>query len=819
MQVTNIDRGWEYRPGFADSMGALEAVECKIVDLPHDSMISLKTTKDAPAKQDSGYFPGDMCNYTKYIEIPREWAAEKIFLKFEGTMMHTIVEVNGCKVGEHHYGYTPFLVDITDYVTFGEKNRVTVNVNSGLQTSSRWYSGCGIIRSMSLCHSPRVYIKNDGIYIKTKEISDNIAFLEAQIDVCNETLENRLVRVEIKLTDDKDGKEVSRVSGTIQINSMKEETARLAFTVKNPKIWDINEPNLYKVSVTAVDTGTYRTRFVKNEKEITDEDTKLFGIRTVTVDAIRGLRVNGKTVKLKGACVHHDNGLLGAVSLYESEERKVKKLKEVGFNAIRTSHNPPSEALLEACDRNGMFVFDEAFDAWGIPKRPGDFSTHFERYGKDELEAFIRRDRIRPCVIMWSIGNEIPERGGLGNGYTVASRLAATVKSLDDSRPVSNGICSFWSGLDDLLAKEQYSGQNAQNNEEKISWDKITEPFTNGLDVVGYNYMEDLYEKSHERFPDRVILGSENFPKDIGFRWPLVESLPYVIGDFTWTGWDYIGEAGIGKSIFADPSDPITKRPPWEIMPQQTSPYPWRLANDADIDITGRLCPQGAYRSVVFGSKNTYLYSVHPENLEKIEMMSMWGFIDVLKCWNYPDYQGKPAELVVFSNADEVALLIDGKEIERKAVVKERPLPNSVRFKTVYTPGVVEAVSYKGGVEVSRDRLETTKEPVKLVLKPEKKALRADGHDLVYVNVEFEDCNKLPVPDVQVKLYATVEGAGYLAGFGSANPKTEDIYTDGETETYRGSALLIARSGYEKGKTIITVKAEELNLSSSCEID
>lgn len=818
MQHINIDKGWEYRPGFVDSMGMLAGIECKVVDLPHDSMISRKTSKDAPAKYDSGYFSGDMCNYTKYLAVPKDWESEKIGLSFDGVMMHSTVEVNGCKVGEHHYGYSPFYIDITDYVVFGEENRITINTNAGIQPSSRWYSGCGVIRSMSLCHSPRVHIKNNGIYVYTREIADNVAYLDAQIDVCNETLENRLVEVELRLEEDRTGREVKTVSQTIQINPGTEETARISFTLSDPQLWDSDTPNLYRVTASAKDVGVFRTHLIRNVEQTVDEDTCLFGVRTITVDAIRGLRINGKSVKLKGGCIHHDNGLLGATTIYASEDRKVKKLKEIGFNAIRTAHNPPSAALVEACDRNGMFIFDEAFDAWGMAKRPGDFSTYFGRYWEEELTAYVRRDRVHPSVIMWSTGNEIPERGGLNNGYTLATQIAGAIRRLDGSRPVSNGICSFWSGLDDSLAVKQNSTQNARDNEELLSWDNLTEPFTNGLDVVGYNYMEDLYENSHRLFPDRVILGSENFPKEIGYRWPLVESLPYVIGDFTWTAWDYIGEAGIGKSVFADPDDPMAGSKPWDLMPPATSSYPWRLANDADFDITGRMRPQGAYRSVVWGNKSTYLYTIHPDNTDRTEVISMWGFTDVQKCWNYPGYQGKPIKLIVFSGADEVALLINGRETDRKKVSRERPLPGSVTFRTDYEPGTVEAVSYKAGIEVSRDRLETSGAPAKIVLTPEKTDLDADGHDLAYINVDITDCEGRKVSDARISLTAIVEGAGYLAGFGSGNPITEEIYTDDRAETFNGSALLIVRGGYTVGKTRICVKAESLGLVSECEI-
>lgn len=828
MEQISLDREWEFRRGFVDSLGMLTEDNKVVVNLPHDSLISTKVSPDAPAVSDSGYFKGDVCNYTKYVMIPEEWKDGQVYLKFDGVMMHSTIDINGGRVGEHHYGYSPFCIDVTNYVTSGRENRITINTNNGLQPSSRWYSGCGLFRGVILCHGPKVHIANDGIYAYTKEISDGVAYVEAEIEVCNDTTENRLAEVTLELAEEQGGKVAAVNVRTIQINSGRQETARMAFAVREPKLWDIDTPNLYRVNVTVKDVGIYRTHLERTEDGTVDKDSKLFGIRTVTTDAIRGMCINGKTVKLKGGCVHHDNGLLGAVSLYESEARRVQKLKDVGFNAIRTAHNPPSAALVEACDRVGLYIFDEAFDAWGVGKRPGDFSTHFAKCWKEELTAFVKRDRIHPSVIMWSTGNEIPERGGMDNGYTLATELADTIRKYDRTRPISNGICSLWAGLDDYIVKGQSTQQNAENNEALFSWDKLTEPFTNGLDVVGYNYMEGLYEKSHERFPDRVILGSENFPKEIGFKWPMVESLPYVIGDFTWTAWDYLGEAGIGKSKFVEPDDPLIKQGPWALMPPGASPFPWRLANDADIDITGGMRPQGAYRSVVWGSGKTHLYAYHPKNFGKVEVIGMWGFTDVVKCWNFEGYENKPVEVIVFSNAEEVALLLNGREIDRKKVDFEYPLPDSVKFELTYEPGVIEAVSYKDGREISRDRIITAKAPAKLVLTPEKTRLKADGHDLVYVGIDLVDTDGNKLSNTGTELEASTEisdasgniivKAGSPAGFGSANPITDEDYTDGLALLYNGCAQAIIRSGYEAGRIVLKVTAKELGLTASCEI-
>ncbi len=822
MKILNLDDKWTFRRGYLDSVGMLSEDPGTEVNLPHDGMIGTPVTPEAPAKSDSGYFVGGLTNYTKFVMIPAEWKNDCVGLAFDGAMMNATVDINGGRVGLQNYGYVPFYVDLTPYVTFGEENRITVNLNTASQPNSRWYTGSGLFRGVKLCHGPRVHIVTDGVFIKTKEVADGYAFLEAQVEVENATLENRMAEVSVHISEDGTEDIVTQTKRVIQVNSGSREMARIALNLKNPKLWDAECPNLYRVKVFVKDLGVYRTRFERSEVTPTDEATTLFGVRTITADAVRGLRINGKEVKLKGGCLHHDNGLLGAVSLYEMEARKVRKLKEVGFNAIRTAHNPPSAALIEACDRLGMYVFDEAFDAWGIGKRAGDYSLYFNSQWEKDLTAFVKRDRSHPSVILWSIGNEIPERGGLGNGYTVATKLAETIRGLDGTRPVSNGICTLWAGLDDALATGRVQTQNAAEDQASVLWEYVTEPFTNGLDIVGYNYMEDNYERDHEMFPERVMLGSENFPQQIGYRWPLVERLPYVIGDFTWTAWDYLGEAGIGKAVYVNEDDPLVEKGSWSLMPQPGSPFPWRLANDADFDITGHMLPQGAYRSVVWGSDKTHLFSMHPDTFRKVEMITMWGFPAVVPNWNYSGYEGKPVELVVYSKAEEAEVFVNGKSIGRKEICMERPMPYSARFETVYEPGEVVAVSFCGGKEISRDVLVTAGEPAEICLIPEKTEMRADGHDVICIGIELRDKDGVVVPDAAVPLKVKVEGSGVLAGFGSANPVTDEDYTDEFTVSYRGRAMAIIRSGYESGPVRAEVSADGMEtvkaeLSVVCE--
>ena len=810
MKYIDLDENWVFRRGFLDSPAQLADDPGTAVNLPHDGMIGTPVSPDAPAGADSGYFTGGQTNYTRYVTIPAEWKQECVGLRFDGVMMNATVEINGSRIAHHHYGYAPFCADLTRYAAFGEENRITINTNTSMQPNSRWYTGSGLYRGVRLYHGPKVHIVPDGVFVYTREAEEGQALLEALVEVENATTENRLAEVTVELAEEDGSRTAAKARGTVYIGACGKETARLRLRVRAPKLWDAEEPNLYRVHAAVRELGEYRTHFEPSGHTASDGETVLFGIRTVTADAVKGLRINGKEVKLRGGCLHHDNGLLGAVSLYETEARKVRKLKEAGFNAVRTAHNPPSAALIEACDRLGMYVFDEAFDAWNMAKRGGDYSQHFEEHWEEDLTAFVRRDRTHPSVILWSTGNEIPERGGLANGYETASRLAGTIRRLDGTRPVSNGVCSFWSGLDDALAKGQAQEQNAANGFSSTLWETATEPFVNGLDIVGYNYLEELYERDHEMFPERVILGSENFPKEIGFRWPFVEAHSYVIGDFTWTAWDYLGEAGIGKAAYVGPDDPLVRKGPWALMPQNSSPFPWRTANDADFDITGHLLPQGIYRSIVWGSGRTGLFSLHPDTFGKTEILSPWGFPGVRAEWTYPGYEGKPAELVVFSGAEEVEVLINGRSLGRKKVCREKPLPCSVRFETAYEPGIAEAVSYRDGKEVSRDRLETAREPARIELMPEKSVMKADGHDLIYVGVVIRDRNGVRVPGVPVKLEAEVTGCATLAAFGTGNPVTDEDYTDPHTVSYRGRATAVIRSGYESGPVRLRVSAEGL---------
>lgn len=843
MEKFDIHGGWRFGHGYLQDTDVIHPdIGEKTVDLPHDYMIEGEVIADAPAGRDSGYYCAGPAFYTKQFTIPETWKNDRVWLSCDGIMMNAQVDVNSYRVTEHHYGYTPFYADITRRITPGEKNRITVHVDMGTMPNSRWYSGAGILREISLLHAPQIHVAPDGIYARTTHIEYDkdgkalYAVIRVEAEVINHTDEDHIVNVTAELLEKSDDQKTPDEKNAetivlsrrqkIQVNALDRTTAWLTLIVPSPRLWSAEFPELYALRVRTEDAGVFRTSMPSAGTVRSDEQEILFGVRTIQADAVNGLRINGQPVKLKGGCLHHDNGILGGISLYDAEARRLRKLKESGFNAVRTSHNPPSAVFLDACDKIGMYVIDEAFDCWGMGKRPGDYHLYFDTDWERDMEAYMRRDRSRACVVMWSIGNEIEEHGGMGDGYSLATKLAEKARSIDSSRLITNANCSYWTGLDEKtllsLLQEMGSGsiagtQNADLGEAVFL--ERSEPFMNGLDVCGYNYLEHHYEKSHEIFPERVMVGTETFPNGFGKNWPLVERLPYVIGDFTWTAWDYIGEAGIGKSMLAEKS---ASSPIEEAMMLQASPFPWRTGNCGDFDINGQITVQGIYRRVVFGSRETAVFSYDPKEYGKNEIVSKWGFPHISRSWNWKGCEGKKVRVVIFSQAEEVELSVGGHSLGRKKKGEAllHDMPNTFTFDAEYIPGKIRAVSYQGDAEISEDTLETTGTPAHIRLIKEND--RADevsqnngeyeNDHLVYVDVEITDENGRVVPTGEFQLTAKVEdmdGCGaFLAGFGSGNPITTDCYASGVCSSFQGRALAVVRFT-EPGRIKLKVESSE----------
>lgn len=799
MQRIEINRNWTLQQGEPSSIPGMPARK-QTVHLPHDFMIGLDVTPQAANGVNGGCYPGATMSYTKMLEIPAAWKGRRVLAQFDGCAGLAKVVVNGHVAGRHHYAYTPFVVDLTPYLKFGGQNRLTAAAGTEMGSNSRWYAGGGLYRHVQLLTAPMVHLSPEAIYAHLDHMVGRDAFVTVECTVENHTGGD--VHRWVRLAAAAENKNSPGAAGSIRVFVPAGETAtcRTTLCFENAAIWDIDTPELYTIKAELTDGET-----------VTDTAETLFGVREITVDARYGFRLNGRSLKLKGGCIHSDNGILGAASYYDSEYRKVKLHKENGFNALRFAHNPASREMLEACDRLGMLVLDEAFDCWNMPKNYYDFSQFFAQEGMAELESLIRRDRNHPSVVIWSIGNELPEQGGLSDGYRTSAALAAKVRELDPNRPVAGALCSFFNGLDDedngkfwqsLMASAQRSGGSISNLDSEFGravWNDYTEAFAAPWDIVGYNYLNYHYAEAAELFPNRVILATESKPREAAEYWADVERYPQLIGDFEWTSHDYIGEAGIGKVLYAEPD-----KAQQAARMMSYSQYPWRLANCGDFDLCGFARPQLAFKRILWGSSETYIAVKDPRQHGKAELLGRYAWPECAHSWTWPAEPGSPAEVEVYSSAEEVELLLNDKSLGRAAA------GNTAHFSLAYEPGVLEAVSYTGGKEISRDRLETCGRPAGLKLTPDKTEMTADGERLCFVTVEAVDEAGNPLPYLEAHANAEAQGAAVLAAFGTGRGCTEENYTKGEVTLYQGRALAILRAGTEAGTAALTVTAEGL---------
>lgn len=804
MKRIAINREWELIQGEPSNIPMM-APKSRVVHLPHDFMIETDTASDAGNGANGGFYKGGRMTYTKHLEIPADWKGQRVLVRFDGCAGQAKVVVNGHVAGYHHYSYTPFSLEITPFLNFGGKNRVSVTVSTAAEPNSRWYSGGGLYRHAQLLVAPPLHLAQEALYAHLDHIVNGDAFVTVEATVENHTAANADVWVSLSAAPENGKAPAAAGKIKVHVPAGQSAAARTVLCFENAQIWDIDHPELYVVEAELTDGS-----------QVLDKTDTLFGVREITVDARNGFRLNGRSLKLKGGCIHCDNGILGAASYYDSEYRKVLLHKRNGFNALRFAHNPVSAEMLEACDRIGMLVIDEAFDTWNMPKNFHDFSQFFAQEGMGELETFVKRDQNHPCVAIWSIGNELPEQGGLSDGYQTSAKLAQKVRQLDPTRPVSGALCSFFSGLDDadsekfwksLMADAMKSGGSLNNLDGEYGraiWNDYTEAFAAPWDIVGYNYLNYHYDEAGKLFPNRVIVCTESKPREINTYWNDVQRLPYLIGDFEWTSHDYIGEAGIGKVLHVEPDKAAEAA-----KMLHYAQYPWRTANAGDFDLCGFEKPQLAWKRIVWGSTETFIAVKDPRHYGKTELVGRYGWTDCAHSWTWPVKEGAPVEVEVYSGAEEVELFLNGESLGR------REAHGSAAFALTYQPGVLEAVSYTAGKAVSRDSLTTAGPAVKLKatvdsIAPHGAALPADGEALCFVKIEAVDTDGHLVPWVEEKATARANGAAVLAAFGTGRPCTEENYTKGEITLYKGTALAILRAGTEKGTACLTVEAQGL---------
>lgn len=565
------------------------------------------------------------------------------------------------------------------------------------------------------------------------------------------------------------------------------------------------QPYLYSYHSYLVDRGI---------DQAVDEEIGTFGIRKLQVDPIHGLRVNGRVVKLRGGCIHHDNGIIGSAEFYSAEEFRIKRLKEAGYNAIRSAHHPMSKTLLNVCDQYGMYVMDEFSDVWTSTKVAFDYGIHMPQWWERDVENMIRKDYNHPSVIMYSIGNEIPE---LANKIDVqwGKRLVDKFRSLDSTRFITNGMNLLLSILHNqrqIAGAGVVPGATKEDVEEinslmtrlgKLTDDlngsdlfgKVMEEATSQLDIAGYNYAAVRYVRDHELYPNRIVVGTETYPKDLDYNWDIVRKYPHVIGDFSWTAWDYLGEAGIGKFHYGD-----CERT-WGY-----EPYPCKAAYCGDMNLLGERRPVSFWREIIWGLRSKpYLCVQHPEHYGQEKHRTNWCSTDAVRSWTYPGYEGKPIVVEVYSDAQEAELLLDGKVLARKPLGEEKSC--IAQFDTTYQPGQLEVVVYTDGVEQGRDYIQTASEKVHLTAWLSKSSVPADGSDISYVDVSVVDDNGIRNTSKVLPVAVTISGPGILQGYGSADPDSTENYYDTSANTYEGRIRAAVRGTGESGEITVTFSA------------
>ena len=787
-RVRDFDADWHF---IRDSVAGAEQTtfddsKWRVLDLPHDwSIEDLPTGQAAlpeqiagktigPFSQESeganngastGHVVGGTGWYRKTFTLNSEDKGKLISIYFEGAYTETDIWVNGSYVGNHKHGYTSFYFDITRFCKpAGDKNLIAVRVvNKG--KNSRWYSGSGIYRHVKLMVTSPLHIDQWGMYVPTPVISDQESKVKVVTNISNEKNEKSDIKISARVLD-ADNKVVgeSETSSSVNINDKTQTVQDIA--VRSPRLWSPDTPYLYKAQVTV---------FVNGKAE--DMTTSSFGFRTISFNAENGFRLNGKEIEFKGGCVHHDNGILGAAAIDRAEERRIELLKANGFNAVRSSHCPPSPAFLEACDRLGMLVIDEAFDMWEKPKNPDDYHKFFDEWWQRDLSSMVLRDRNHPSVILWSIGNEIQERAD-SSGLAIINKFRPVVSQFDSTRLITSAVCEFW----DNPGKK---------------WD-ATAPTFALLDVGGYNYQWYQYESDHKQFPNRIMVGTESVPQHAFENWRLVEKDNYVIGDFVWTAMDYLGESGIGHTSCAKDKDDFSK------------PWPWFNAWCGDIDLIGDKKPQSYYRDVVWRRSKIEM-AVHvplPDSCK--ERISYWGWPDEQQSWTWPGNEGKKMSINVYSRSPLVRIELNGK------IVGEKQIPDSLitaKFEVPYGAGELRAIAIENGKEVGNVILKTTNAPKTILLKADRATIRATSNDLSYVTVEIVDDKNNVVPNATVPVEFSISGAGELAAVGNANPSEMASFHQPIRNTFRGKCLVILRPKGDAGD--ITLEAKSRGLQSA----
>ena len=764
-----FDDNWKFFLGDAAAAGSkdFDDKSWRNLDLPHDWSIEGKVSPKNPTGAAGGYFPTGIGWYRKSFKAPGDWRGKNISIYFEGVYMNAEIFINGRPLGIRPYGYSSFSYDLSPYLDPGHENVIAVRVDNSKQVNCRWYSGSGIYRHVWMVVTDLVHVADWGVQIMTPDVSSKKATVQIKTLIKNETgaSQNIVLKTQIHAANSRNSTE-HHVNVKLSPHSEKQIVQTLA--VQDPLLWTPETPQLYAA----------RIQVLKN-KSVIDETSTGFGIRSIRFTAENGFQLNGTTVKINGGCAHHDNGCLGAAAFDRAEERRIELLKAAGFNAVRTSHNPPSEAFLNACDRLGLLVIDEAFDGWKEKKNPYDYAMYFDQWWEQDLAAMVLRDRNHPSVIMWSIGNEIIERKK-PEAVATAKMLANAIKKMDPTRPVTSAM---------------------------TAWDKdweIFDPLMAAHGVCGYNYQLHRAPSDHERVPSRIIVQTESYPVNAFANWSLVQKNNYIIGDFVWTALDYLGESSIGRWYYS--GDVPGEH--WE-----HDFFPWHGAYCGDIDLTGWRKPISHYRSMLYNNTENLYMAVREPEPEQLEIKTtLWSVWPTWESWTWPGFEGKNIQVEVYSKYPAVRLYLNDKLIGEKATAEEQEF--KAAFSVPYSQGVLKAVGVDDGKEVGSAVLRTSGDAKKIKLTADRREMAGNGQDLIYVTVEITDKDGMVQPNAVNRLHFKIDGPGTIAGVDNADLKDTDKYMADSRKAWHGRALVVIRSTRTVGEIRLTVTSQDLSDAS-----
>jgi len=775
MKKIRISEEWEFVSEYNEKMR---------VDLPHDYIISNPRNAKSVGGASNGFFDGGRGQYTKYLEFDND---EHVILDIDGAYMCSRVSLNDNHLVMHPNGYTPFLVDLTEKMRKGRLNKIQITTQH-IQPSTRWYSGAGVYRDVYIWTGGRVRIEPWDVFITTKSIECN----SADVSVCFEITSDIYTSIVLNTKIIDPIGEIKMIAAEKMEVEAGKNTFNVDYIIENPKLWSIDNPALYTLSMEILCSDKTEDTYDLN-----------FGIRTISADPQNGLLLNGKPIKLQGGCIHHDHGALGAAAFPAAEFRKLSKLKDAGFNSVRIAHNPPSLALLEVCDRLGLLVMDEAFDVWNVSKSDLDYSLWFADWWSRDIKSMVLRDRNHPCVISYSIGNEIIERNGRSDGAEWAKKLSEEVRKYDSTKLVTAAVCCMWTSMypgedapaeyrEDFMQGYSDLGDGAIGS----SWDVLTQNYMEPLDIVGYNYLFKRYGYDHINYPERIIWGSETHAIDFYHSWQAVLNNAHVIGDFTWTAYDNLGEAGTGRSL-------------WEregvIDNLSLGDYPWRSCYQGDFDLCGYRRPQSYFREAIWKKDcEPKIFTTHPEHYGEGFSGTQWHWYDVTDSWTFDDsYIGKPVKVEVYTDADEVRFYLNSRFINAA-----KPICCIATMDIMYVPGILTAETYRDGRKIKESSLHTVGKASKITITPEKTEITADNRDLCYFDIFITDVNGERVPFSENELKCICEGGELVCVF-SGNPCNEDAYGSDTCHAFYGRAVAVVRAK-EKGIISVTVKSDGL---------